>query len=609
MDGYAGKWADINLSNRTVSYIEFPEKILREYLGGIGIGARILYDRVKPGTEWDSPENCLIIAGGPLNGINLAGSGAFCAVTKGPLTNGATSVQANGFFGAYLKKSGLDGLIIEGAADDWVYLHIGHGVVEIRDAGELSGLDTLETEEKVKELIDNPGHQSSVFGIGPAGEKLVKFAALVGDKGHVAGHNGVGAVLGSKKLKAMAVERGNTKTPLFDLERVSNLSKQIIADAKENSAQMEKGTSHLLKKAIPTGILPYKNLTSNVVGDEYLKLGGEYYREKFDLKREPCYACPSSHCHQITVTEGPYKGFTGDEPEYELMAGMGSLIGNSDPGAAIMLSNELDRVGVDGNEGSWLCAFVIEMFERGILNVEDTDGLELRWGNVEAVRALIHKIANREGIGNILAEGVMRAARHLGGEALNIAVYQNKGHAPRGHDHRSRWTEMFDTAVSGCGTIESTHTKLSPDDAVSPEAVANALHKGKTRCFVDSLVVCMFPTQTMTSMKIDHLVELINAATGWDYSGDEAAAQSLRVVNLLRAFNVRHGITPEVERPSVRYGSVPADGPSKGRDVMQVWDETLDRYYNLMGWDRVTGRPRQETLQKLGLGDVVRDLY
>jgi len=168
---------------------------------------------------------------------------------------------------------------------------------------------------------------------------------------------------------------------------------------------------------------------------------------------------------------------------------------------------------------------------------------------------------------------------------------------------------MLDTAVSGCGTIESTHAISPSDDAFSPESIANALHKGKTRCFVDSLVLCMFPTQTMLSTKIDHLVELMNAATGWDYSNEEATAQSLRAVNLLRAFNVRHGVTPEVERPSKRYGSVPVDGPTQGRDVMQIWDETLDRYYHLMGWDRTTGKPRPDTLLKLGLNDVIKDLY
>ncbi len=609
MFGFAGKWADIDLTNRTVKYIDFSERILRDYLGGTGIGARVLYDRVKPGVEWDSPKNCIVIAGGPLNGTRAAGSGAFCVVTKGPLTNGSTSVQANGFLGAYLKTSGIDGLIIGGISEDWVYLYIHDGVMEIRDARDLLGLDTLDTEKRVKELIGKTGHKSSVFGIGPAGEKLVKFAALVGDKGHVAAHNGVGAVLGSKKVKAIAVERGKFKTSLFDPKRVTELSRQMIEDAKKNMPEMEKGTSFLLPIYIRTGVLPYKNLNSNIIPDEYLKLGGDYYREKFDLKREPCYACPSKHCHIVTVTEGPYTGFVGEEPEYELMAGMGPLIGNSDPGAAVVLADTLDRVGVDGNEGSWLIAFVIEMFERGLLNLQDTDGLELRWGNVEAVRALIYKIANREGIGNVLAEGVKRAARHFGGEALNMAVYQNKGHAPRGHDHRSRWSEMFDTAVSNCGTIESTHVRLSPDEAFSSETIADTLAKGKTRCFVDSLVMCMFPTQTMLSRNIEQLVELIRAATGWDYTDEEGYNQSLRTVNLLRAFNVRHGISTEIERPSSRYGSVPVDGPTQGKDVMLIWDETLDRYYNLMGWDRKTGKPYQDTLLKLGLNDVVGDLY
>lgn len=610
MWGYAGRWAQVDLTNRSVEITELSELLLWNYLGGTGIGARILYDMVKPGVDWDSPENCIIIAGGPLNGTCLAGSGAFSAVTKGPLTNGATSTQANGFFGAYLKTSGFDGLIILGVAEAWVYLYLHNGTVEIRDADALVGLDTLVTEEKVKDQIGRPGHKSSVFSIGPAGERLVKFAALVGDRGHVAAHNGIGAVFGSKKLKVIAVERGNFRMSFSDPEQISKLARAMILETKNHpiySKIFERGTSHLLNMYRDTGILPAKNLTTNVISEEYLRLGGEYYRERFELKRETCWACPSHHCHSVKVTEGSYSGFVGDEPEYELFAGMGTLIGQSDPGAAIMLSNLCDRLGVDGNETSWLMAFVIECFERGLLTLKDTDGLELRWGNVEAVRALLIKIVRREGIGNILAEGVMRAAQALGGGAQDLAVYLEKGHAPRGHDHRSRWFEMFDAATSGTGTIESIGVPVA--DPFSPVDIAEAIVKGKPRNFVDSLVVCMFPTRTMSSTGIDHLVEVLNAVTGWNYTSKEAFTMSLRVVNLLRAFNLRHGITPEVERPSPKYGSIPVDGPAVGRDVMRVWDETLNNYYRLMGWDRLTGKPKQATLRKLGLDEIIKDLY
>ncbi|GAB6173972.1 aldehyde ferredoxin oxidoreductase family protein [Paradesulfitobacterium aromaticivorans] len=610
MLGYAGRWAQVDLTNHTVDYIELPEKVLRDYLGGTGIGAKLLFDQVQPGAEWDSPENYIIIAGGPLNGTHLAGAGAFSVVTKGPLTNGATSTQANGFFGAYLKTSGFDGLIIHGSSSAWVYLYLHDGIVEIREGGLLKGLDTQDSEEKVKELIKRPGLKSSVFSIGPAGENLVRFASLVGDRGHVASKNGIGAVLGSKKLKAIAGERGTYKTAIHDSERMSELARSMVEQTRndpKSGKTFNRGTSHLLGMYFNTGLLPYKNLTSNVIGEEYLKLGGEYYRERFELKRDTCWACPSNHCNVIKVTEGPYAGFVGDEPEYELFAGMGTLIGQSDPGAVVMLSNLCDRLGFDGNETSWLMAFMIECFERGLLNLKDTDGLELRWGNVETVRSLLAKIAVREGIGNLLAEGVMRAAENLGGEAENLAVYLKKGHAPRGHDHRSRWFEMFDAATSGTGTIESIGLNIS--DPFSPTALAEGIVKGKPRNFVDSLVVCMFPTRTMTSAGVDHLVEMLKATTGWDYTTEEAFTMSLRVVNLLRAFNIRHGITPDFEYPSPRYGSVPVDGPAIGKDVMKIWDETLDHYYKLMGWDRLTGRPRPDTLQELGLDDIIKDLY
>lgn len=610
MLGYVGRWAEIDLTNRIVKYVDLPNELLRNYLGGTGVGAKLLYDRVKPGVAWDSPENCIIIAGGPLNSTSLAGSGAFSAVTKGPLTNGATSTQANGFFGAYLKTAGFDGLVIAGAAEAWAYLYLHNGIVEIRNADVLVGLDTLATEEKVKEQIGKQGHKSSVFSIGPAGEHLVKFAALVGDKGHVAAHNGLGAVFGSKKLKAIAIERGTNQIPFYDSEQISKLARVMIEETRNHPMYgkiYERGTSHLLGMYINTGILPSKNLTTNVIGEEYLRLGGEFYRERFELKLESCWACPSHHCHQVKVTEGPYSGFVGDEPEYELFAGMGSLIGQSDPGAAIMLANLIDRLGMDGNETSWLTAFVIECFEKGLLTLKDTDGLELRWGNVEAVRALLMKIAAREGIGNILAEGVMRAAQALGREARDLAVYLETGHAPRGHDHRSRWFEMFDAATSSTGTIESIGLPVA--DPFSPVDISEAMVKGKPRNFVDSLVVCMFPTRTMSSAGVDHLVEVLNAATGWDYTSEEACIMSLRVVNLLRSFNLRHGITPEVERPSPKYCSIPVNGPAVGRDVMRVWDETLDNYYRLMGWERLTGKPEPVTLRKLGLDEIIYDLY
>jgi len=603
--GYHNRWLDIDLHKHTFEIVGFDERTLKDFYGGCGLGAKILYDRVKPGVEWDSPENCLIIAGGPLNGSKAAGSGTHCQISKGPLTNGAVSTQANGYLGAYLSSSGFDGMIITGKSDSLVSLYVHDGKVEFLDACKHAGKDAYKTELSLKDEIGLAGRRSSVFAIGPAGENLVKFACVTGDNGHVCSHNGIGAVWGSKNLKAIAVARGSAKVELFDAALVNKFNKEIFERFKADMIY-EWGTTKVVGMFYKTGLVPYKNMTSMVIPDDAVeKLTGIYHRSVFEMKREPCYACPSNHCHQVKVTEGKYKGFTGDEAEYELMAGAGPLIGNPDPGAVIMLTNLFDNLGLDGNESTWLLGFAIECFERGILTLKDTNGLELRWGNIEAAAELIRKVAKREGIGNLLAEGVKRSAEAIGGEALDIGVYQMKGHAPRGHDHRVRWTELFDTAVSNCGTNESVHPRMSPEEAFSADAVATAVYKGKTRMFVDSLVLCMFATMTGGSTDCHDLPDLLNAATGWSVTTEDSFQQALRSVNLYRVFNLRHGIGPDVEYPSKRYSSVPVDGPVQGKDIMIIWDDILDRYYSLMKWNRSTGWPFPETLRELGLGFTI----
>lgn len=609
MFGYVNNWLKVNLTGRTVEKIEIADDILRKYVGGTGIGARLLYDMVEPGTEWNDPENCIVVASGPLNGLQLAGVGAFSVVTKGPMTNGAASSQACGYFGTYMKFSGIDGFVIEGAADSWVYLYLNQGNIEIRDAGFLTGLDTIETEECLKEKLELPDHKSSVYSIGPAGENGVRFSVIAGDEGHIAAHNGVGTVFGSKKLKAMVAVRGPRQYSIFDEEKTKILIKEMrnkFIQHPKYGNNYKFGTSHLLGNYTSNGVLPIKNLTTSVFDEKYLKLCGEYYRNRFEMKPTPCWACPAKHCHKVTVTEGPYTGVVGEEPEYELFAGFGSMIGNDDPGAVIMLNDVCDRLGLEGNETSWLIAFLMECYEKGVLTKEQLDGLELTWGNAKAVKELLYKIAKCDGIGKLFAEGIMRVAETIGGEALNMAVYVKKGHAPRGHDHRARWTELLDTVVSNVGTIESIGAPVK--NAFDPVEVAKSVAKSKLRNFVDSLVICMFPSMTMTHLEAGHLVELVNSVTGWNYTMEEAHIASQRIVNLFRVFNFRHGHTAEMEYPSVRYGSAPVDGPVEGISVMDVWETMRTVYYESMGWDRKTGIPLKNTLIELGLEDEAKDL-
>lgn len=606
--GFTSKVLRVDLSSERITE-ESPERaILRKYLGGTGLGSHYLYAEVAPGIEWADPANRLIVASGPLGGTRMAGAGAYSVVTKGPLTNGGTGTQAMGYFGAYLKFCGYDAIILQGQARRWVYLNVRPGSAELRDAAHLMGKDTWQNEEAIKAELGYEKRQASVVGIGPAGENQVKFAAIVGDEGHVAAHNGVGAVMGSKRLKAVAVARGRASVPIKDKERFSVLTKKLMQDVRQHGTYgmiYKWGNSFLYPRYALTGVLPVKNMTTNVFPDAE-KFSREQYGSKCEMKWNPCWACPMRHCHIMKINEGPYAGYVGEEPEYECWAAFSSMIGQSDLGAALMLNDVTDRLGLDGNETGWLLGFVMECYESGVLTKKYLDGLEMNWGNVEAARALLYKVARREGIGNILAEGVKRAAESIGGKALEIGVYMKKGHAPRGHDHRARWTEILDYATSGTGTVET--GPLPVADPFSPEAVAAVVAGGKSRQFVDSLVTCMFPTMTMTDNKVGHLVDILNAATGWDFTEEEAGQVGLRIANLLRVFNLRHGIGPDVEEPSIRYGSAPVDGPIKGKSIMPSWNALLDEYYRLMGWDRSTGYPLSDTLKDLGLEGPLIDL-
>jgi aldehyde:ferredoxin oxidoreductase len=607
--GYMGVVLRVDLRSENIVKESFDEKVYRSFVGGAGIGIKILYDNVLPGTAWSDQQNRLIFAAGPLNGTSIPGSGTVCAVTKGCLTDGGASSQANGYFGAFLKTSGLDALIVEGTASEWKYLHIHDGTLEFKDARHLMGKDAIETEKLIRKQLVKKTAEISIYSIGPAGENLVKFAMLFGDRGHVLAHNGLGTVMGSKKIKAIAVDRGSLKTPVNDRPKLQALSKQMTAQAKAHPVygKIHKyGTSMLWPMLVESGMLPVKNLTTNIFPN-YEKFSREYYGDFYEMKRIGCWACPLNHVQHIKIKKGPHGALEAKDPEYECTASWSSLIGNDDFESAVMLSDLTDRLGMDANEAGWTIAFVIECYEKGILTRKDTDGLKMTWGNVEAVKAMLLKIARREGFGDILAEGVMRAAEHIGGDALNLGVYVKKGHSPRTHDARARWGDILDYSTSGVGTSES--NPLPSEEPFLPKNVARSVKEGKIREFVDSLVVCNLVTMTYMGADVTHLVDALNLVTGWDYTEEEAIETSERIANLFRAFNIRHGHTPALEVPSAKYGSIPVDGPMKGKNIMTHWEEMKAEYYRLMGWDQETGKPLPETLERLGLEFVISDLW
>lgn len=535
-------------------------------------------------------------------------------VTKGALTNGAVYTEASGFLGTFLKFCGFDIIIVQGAAEKSCYLYVYDGGAELRDATHLTKKDTWETESLIKEDLGTGELQSSVFSIGPAGENLVKLACLVGDKGHVAAHNGVGAVLGSKNLKAIAVARGKGKVILSDGERFSILAKNLYEKATgKPGASLHKwgtmGPNSTARSRMLVSRLPIKNQTTNLWPEAYT-FSEETVRSQpnFKLQWHPCWACRFIHCHLLEITDGPFAGYKGEEPEYELWAGFAPLIGNTDWAGAAVLSNDVDRLGMDGNEGAWLVAWMMECYEKGLITRETTGGLELNWGNVEAARALLQKIACREGLGDVLAEGVMRAAEHLGGEAQKLAVYTRKGNTPRMHDHRASWAMILDTVTSDRGRDMDTPIVISSPvqvglpadlDFFTPDGAATLLARVRGRNLIpDIMVICKFNVDGASN---EDWAELVSAATGWDYTGEEIQQVALRIVHLIRLFNIRHGHTRELDYPSPRYSSAPIDGVNQGKTIAPVWDETLERYYELMGWDKQTGEPLPETLSNLGL--------
>jgi aldehyde:ferredoxin oxidoreductase len=314
----------------------------------------------------------------------------------------------------------------------------------------------------------------------------------------------------------------------------------------------------------------------------------------------------------MEVTEGPYKGTKGEEPEYEALAAMGPLIYQKDPGAAVMLSNLVDDLGLDVNESGYLIAWIMECYEKGLLTKKDLDGIEMKWGDPEATAAMLKKIAKREGCGERFAEGVKFAAEAMGGEALKIAIFTKKGASPRGHDHRGLWTELIDTCVSNTGTIETGGPLAQPavlglepeKDRFSPLGISkqNANLNGG-RQFEDCLGTCRFCT---TDFQLT--VDCLNAVTGWNFTIAEAMQVGLRAINQLRVFNFRHGLNKDLEAPSLRYASTPVDGPAKGIGIAEHWENIRSNYYREMGWDPETGKPLPSTLEKLGLAGLIKDL-
>ena len=615
----------VNLSKRRFDKERLSRDLLLKFIGGRGINVKMLFDNVDASIDAYSPDNLLIFGVGPLVGIFL-GASRLNVTAKSPLTVLGDS-NAGGFWASELKKAGYSYILIHGRADEPVYLQIFDDDVQIKSASHLWGLETWETEKVLREEVGDP--KAEVASIGPAGENLVRFACI--KFGHrTAGRCGLGAVMGSKLLKAIVV-RGTKKLEpanpkAFHKAVEEALEKLDSAGLKYSLGGPMGGTYGVLWFAHNNASMMFTKHMRTGYWEKAAKLDPSIFFKNYNVKRIGCFGCPIQCTRYYEVREGEYKGvFT--KIEYGMLVPFSAAVDVDDLDAALQLVQMVDRFGMDTKSCGCVISFAIELFEKGIINERDV-GFPLRWGDVECISKLIEMIAKREGFGNILAEGEYRAARIIGrgAEQYDITVKYMEPHEPL----RAQVGNALAQYVSSRGPDHlraSCHAErdMSPSEAkkfFGYESIANPLsyeHKAQVVIFyehiaalADMLGVCKFFTQWLSMYGLDAkiMADLLSAAIGIQYSDVEILKAAERVINTERAFIVKGGIRRCHDYPPRRELEEPfPNGPFKGVKLDKVkYDKMLDEYYQLRGWDPVTGIPTERKLLELDLNDVVADL-
>ncbi len=611
--GYNGKILRVNLSQGTTSADAVDELFCRKYLGGAGFITYFMLKELRQGIDPLGPENKLIFALGPVTGVPLPGSGRHCVGAKSPLTGGYAKSESGGFWGAELKHAGYDAIIVEGKAKKPVYLWIHDGEASIRDAGHLWGKNTKETQDTIRaELGDD---LIRVAGIGPAGENLVRIACIMNDLKDAAGRGGMGAVMGSKKLKAIAV-RGHKRPEVAEPERLKELRQWVLAHRELWSSFAEYGTGQAMEAWVDAGNVPVRNFRDGEF-PEVARISPTAVRDTIRVGMEGCYACPV-RCKKLVKVDEPYSvdpDYGG--PEYETLAMIGSNCGVGDL-KAIAKGNELcNAYSLDTISTGGVVAFAMECFENGLLTIKDTGGIELRFGSAEAMLELIELMAKREGIGDLLAEGIARAAQKIGKGAMEFAM-QVKGveipaHDPRlkaamglgyivnphGADHNA---SLHDTFLSQPGAFFDRFQPLGtleplPADDLGLRKVSLFRDVQLFRIAQDNLVLCMF-----VPYFVDQTVDILAAVTGWRTSTTELLKVAERTMTMARLFNIREGLTAADDKLPNRFFQPKRNGvlSTKFYDPKQL-EKAKSYYYTLMGWDAKTGIPTPEKLQELNI--------
>ena len=610
MYSYAGKVLRVNLSSGEVRAEPLSPEMARTYLGGRGFAARILYDELQPGIDPLSPANKLILATGTLTGTPSPVANRTLAAAKSPLTGLWGDASFGGRFGQELKRAGFDALIIEGAAERPVYLWIHDGQVEIADASDVWGLETGPAQDGILARTDS---RAVVAGIGPAGENKVRYGSLLSELRFSASRTGLGAVMGSKRLKAIAV-RGAGRVEVAERSALLALTRRVNKAIQENAScgtLTTYGTWNGLTPVQEAGLLPSRNFQTGVIeGGERLR--SEAMRQALLTDTETCPLCPI-FCRRVVELTQPYpvEGRYGG-PQYETVAALGSLVGITDP-AAIAKCHELaNRYGLDTISAGVCIAFAMECAERGI-----DLGRSLRWGDTEAVFELLKEIAYQQGLGAMLANGVREAARQIGqgSEAWAVEV---KGLELPMHDPRGKKGMGLAYATAPHGAVHmqggfdpafevgNPYPELGSFDPVDRRSLQGKAQQVKAvqdywGTLGDSLGFCKFPASPWRPLTPTRVAEAVRLATGWDIDLAELLEAGERIFNLCRLFNVREGVRRKDDTVPPRLAEPLPEGRYQG-ETLNAEDlaTMLDEYYALRGWDE-DGVPRPETLARLGL--------
>jgi aldehyde:ferredoxin oxidoreductase len=610
--GYTGKILRVDLTRQSIKEEPVSEDLIKNYLGGAGFAIKLLYDELKPGTPALGPDNKLIFAVGPLTATGASCSSRMAVAAKSPLTGAIGLALAGGQFPAEMKMAGYDMIVIEGRAEKPTYIAIEDGKVRFRSAVKLQGMMTTDTQIFIKEELGD--HDYRIACIGPAGDRLVPIACIVNER-RAAGRKGLGAVMGSKNLKAIAV-RGHKKPAIAnaaEFKKARQSMNQAMKDSDVLYPEFSKaGTPMVVDTTTDLGIFAIKNWSATGQIDMVKALGRDA-QDTMIITRNHCHDCPVG-CSQVKlVTSGPYAGYLSEGPEFESTYSLGSTVGVDYLPAVIAADRLCDEYGIDTISAGVAIGWAMELYEKGILTKKETDGLDLKFGNHAAMIEMLRKIAYREGLGDLLGQGTKKAAGKIGQGTADYAM-QVKGLEMPAYDVRGAKAHGLNYATAYTG---ADHNRGYAFQEIfgnpNPEKVDRLAIKGKGRLTkwnqdvravtCDCATMCAFLLDmAVPDIACQNTADLVNAATGLDFTSEEIQKIGERLNNVARLFNIDEGFTRRDDSFPKRLMTEPIKaGASKGEVISQAaLDEMLDEYYAARGWDK-NGTPTPAKLKELGV--------